>query len=146
MISNNVKNTTYYVKACSYVIRGGKKYNSDSNNFTIKMGNMISNDGVEEKYINTVNSSTYMMHALGGVDGKYMYVDSIDALELSYNSGYRLFEVDVNLTSDGVPVLVHGWNKSDYIKRIGAQYYKSNKANSSGQYIPTHDEFMGFTI
>ena len=146
MINDNVKNTTYYVKACGYVIRGGKKYYSDSNNFTMKMGSMISNDGVEEKYINTVNNSKYMMHALGGVDGKYMYVDSVDALKLAYNSGNRLFEVDVNLTSDGVPVLVHGWTKSDYINRIGSQYYKANAANSSGQYIPTHDEFMKFNI
>ena len=52
----------------------------------------------------------YIMHALGGMDGKYSYTNSIDALERTYAEGYRLFEVDVSFTSDNKLVLAHSTN------------------------------------
>jgi glycerophosphoryl diester phosphodiesterase len=87
-----------------------------------------------------------MMHALGGMQDQYTYTDSIEALTENYNEGYRLFEVDVNLTSDGKPVLVHGWRKSDYQKRIGFDYYDEENVNENEEYIPTYDSFMNFKI
>jgi glycerophosphoryl diester phosphodiesterase len=110
----------------------------------IKM--VTSRGNVEEEYRNTVADSAYMMHALGGLEDQYTYTDSIDALTTTYNEGYRLFEVDVNLTSDGKPVLVHGWRKSDYEKRIGFDNYDENNVNDSEEYIPTYDSFMNFKI
>jgi glycerophosphoryl diester phosphodiesterase len=108
---------------------------------------MTENKGnVETEYRNTVIDSAYMMHALGGLEDQYSYTDSIEALTTNYQEGYRLFEVDVNLTSDGIPVLVHGWRKSDYQKRIGFDNYDEKNANDSEEYIPTYEAFMDFEI
>jgi len=50
--------------------------------------------------------SFYAAHALGRIDG-YDYTNSKEAFEQSYAAGYRVFEVDVELTTDGVPVCMH---------------------------------------
>ncbi|TDW16961.1 glycerophosphoryl diester phosphodiesterase [Breznakia blatticola] len=50
-------------------------------------------------------------HALGGIDGK-AGTNTITALQENYVHGSRLFEVDLNMTSDGVLVLHHDWEES----------------------------------
>jgi glycerophosphoryl diester phosphodiesterase len=47
-------------------------------------------------------------HALGGIDG-YTYTNSRDALIANYGKGHRVFEVDLQTTSDGVLVARHDW-------------------------------------
>lgn len=39
------------------------------------------------------------------------YSNSLQGLERGYADGLRLFEVDVHLTLDGHPVLLHGWSQ-----------------------------------
>ncbi|MBQ9459631.1 MAG: hypothetical protein IJU66_06825 [Oscillospiraceae bacterium] len=49
-----------------------------------------------------------IVHALGAIDG----VSGLNCLEgflMHYNSGARVFEVDIRLTADGKPVLRHDW-------------------------------------
>lgn len=96
-----------------------------------------------KQYRSTVADNRYIMHALGGMDGKYSYTNSIDALERTYAEGYRLFEVDVSFTSDNKLVLAHStnniWKKADWEQRLGQTYYE-------GRTIPTYEEFMNFTI
>jgi len=48
-------------------------------------------------------------HAGGSVDGR-TYTNSLEALDLHYSRGCRLFEVDFDWTSDGALVLLHDWN------------------------------------
>jgi glycerophosphoryl diester phosphodiesterase len=48
-------------------------------------------------------------HAGGIYEGK-VYTNSIAALEQSYAAGYRLLEVDLNLTTDNQIVLLHDWD------------------------------------
>jgi glycerophosphoryl diester phosphodiesterase len=47
-------------------------------------------------------------HAGGAIHG-LTYTNSRDALDHSYATGYRVFELDFNWTSDGHLVLVHDW-------------------------------------
>ncbi|WP_438444389.1 phosphatidylinositol-specific phospholipase C/glycerophosphodiester phosphodiesterase family protein [Gorillibacterium sp. sgz5001074] len=47
-------------------------------------------------------------HALGGMDG-YDYTNSIDAMAASYEAGFRMFETDLILTSDGRLAARHDW-------------------------------------
>jgi len=49
-------------------------------------------------------------HALGGIQGS-KYTNSYDAFVSNYNKGYRLFEADLLLTSDGELVARHDWSK-----------------------------------
>lgn len=99
-----------------------------------------------DKYRKTVQTQKYMMHALGGANGKNSYINSVEVLRELYMSGYRLYEVDINLTSDDKAVLVHGWSKADYEKRIGIVNYDINAIDSKGKYIPTFNNFMNFQI
>lgn len=108
--------------------------------------NSVSKEKIMKNYRSTLADSRYMLHALGGMNGTDSYTNSIDALEKNYADGYRLFEVDVNLTSDHKVVLVHGWNKKDYKQRIGMENYNQEKADEKGRYVPDYDEFMQFRI
>ena len=58
------------------------------------------------KIHNFFDVSFYMAHAFGRIDG-YDYTNSKEAFEQNYLAGYRIFEVDVELTTDGVPVCMH---------------------------------------
>lgn len=90
------------------------------------------------KYKSFIKKQDYVAHALGGIDG-FAYTDSKEALENSYNNGFRLFEVDVKLTSDEKLVCVHGWSKSDYEKRLGWEYNEDNA-------VMDYDTFMSSKI
>ncbi|KKP59430.1 MAG: hypothetical protein UR53_C0002G0044 [Candidatus Magasanikbacteria bacterium GW2011_GWC2_34_16] len=48
-------------------------------------------------------------HALGVIDG-IRYSNSYEALEKSYQNGFRFFETDIELTADNKLVLLHDWD------------------------------------
>lgn len=79
-------------------------------------------------------------HALGGVDGKD-YLNSIDGFYQAYSKGYRIFEMDLLLTTDQVAIGKHkwGWNLADPTSKKGNavsyQTFKSTKIY--GKYTPT---------
>ena len=50
----------------------------------------------------------FIAHAGGSVD-KLKYTNSLEALDLSYKKGFRLFELDISETSDGHFVATHDW-------------------------------------
>jgi glycerophosphoryl diester phosphodiesterase len=51
----------------------------------------------------------FISHAGGGIAGK-TYTNSIQAWELSYENGNRVFDADLAFTTDGVLVLRHSWD------------------------------------
>ncbi|MDQ1339383.1 MAG: phosphoglycerol transferase [Campylobacterota bacterium] len=55
-------------------------------------------------------------HAGGAIEG-HIYTNSLEALELSYKNGFRLFELDISKTKDQVYVAVHDWES--WAKRTG---------------------------
>ena len=94
---------------------------------------------VRKAYRQTVESSEYIIHALGGMDGKKCYINSIDCLEKIYAAGYRLFEADISFTSDDVLVLAHSgenniWSKNDWELRLGQPYPFADNDNNSDEY------------
>lgn len=72
-----------------------------------------------------VNKQNYIMHAGGSIDG-YSYTNSYDALNANYKTGNRIFEIDLNYTSDKHLVLVHGWEEKDYNNKLSLPYNKNN--------------------
>ncbi len=52
---------------------------------------------------------TEIAHAGGEIHG-LAYTNSLEALNFSYSRGFRYFEVDLNLTTDGQIVLLHDWD------------------------------------
>ncbi len=57
-----------------------------------------------------LENNRYIAHALGGIEGK-SYTNSLEAFEENYKKGLRLFEVDLEYTSDGELVLIHDWER-----------------------------------
>ncbi len=54
------------------------------------------------------DTSRYIAHAGGKVDG-HIYTNSLEALDLNYKKGFRLFELDIIKTSEGEYVAAHDW-------------------------------------
>lgn len=64
-----------------------------------------------------VASPQRIAHA-GGEYNNMTYTNSLEALEANYAKGYRFFEVDLNMTTDGAVVLLHDWGTT-YQKLTG---------------------------
>ncbi|MDE7260790.1 MAG: hypothetical protein K2N78_01820, partial [Oscillospiraceae bacterium] len=71
----------------------------------------------EEQRANIVRTGWYAVpviaHALGTVDGR-TGTNSLDAFLASYEAGHRVFEVDLQLTSDGYLIARHDWEQISY--------------------------------
>ena len=75
----------------------------------------------------------YIAHAGGLIDG-YTYTNSLEALNLSYSKGFRLFELDITKTKDEKYVAVHDWPS-----------WKT-MTGFTGQTPVTRKEFMNYKI
>jgi hypothetical protein len=76
--------------------------------------------------------SAQIAHAGGMVKG-LMYSNTLQALDENYKKGMKIFEIDLQKTSDGKWVAVHGWGDKYYVELTGKKW--------EGK-IPTYDEFM----
>jgi glycerophosphoryl diester phosphodiesterase len=57
------------------------------------------------------NAQPFMIaHAGGRINGQN-YSNSLEALNLNYDKGFRTFEIDFSWTSDGQLVCLHDWDK-----------------------------------
>ncbi|MGE5613619.1 MAG: glycerophosphodiester phosphodiesterase family protein [Bacillota bacterium] len=64
-----------------------------------------------------IKAPRLIAHAGGEIYGLRL-THSVEALDNSYNKGFRLIEVDINRTSDGVPVLVHDWGNANWLMDV----------------------------
>ncbi|WP_270839099.1 cell wall-binding repeat-containing protein [Peptacetobacter hiranonis] len=72
---------------------------------------------------------SYIAHALGGIDGK-RYTNSLQALEYNYKKGFRVFEVDLDIASDGELIACHAFDKNA-LKELGLpEKYSKQKPTS----------------
>ncbi|MFD1738953.1 phosphatidylinositol-specific phospholipase C/glycerophosphodiester phosphodiesterase family protein [Bacillus salitolerans] len=62
-----------------------------------------------------VNPKLLIAHAMGGIDEK-TYTNSLEAFKQNYEKGYRVFEVDLIVTSDAKVVARHDWSLHSYEK------------------------------
>lgn len=83
-------------------------------------------------------------HAGGGFDG-IPYTNSIDALNGSYQSGFRYIEIDFSWTSDDQLVCLHDWDKT--FKKVFK--HKTKKPLSLKQFkqlVEDHPEYRPCTL
>lgn len=59
----------------------------------------------------------YIAHALGGIDGK-AYTNSPQALEYNYKKGFKVFELDLDFSSDDELIAWHSFDKES-LKKMG---------------------------
>lgn len=94
-------------------------------------------------------------HACGGIidenGHKYTYTNSYEALTTSYANGIRCFEVDIDFTSDSIPVLMHDKNHFcaitgiDTTNNLSLENFKSAKI--FGKFTPmTFEDLIDFML
>lgn len=79
-----------------------------------------------------------LAHAGGAYDG-FTVTNTLAAFDHAYESGYRLFEADIILTSDNALVCAHGFNSSDYVSRF--IHVKRPEITP-----PSLDEYLTYTV
>ena len=67
--------------------------------------------GSAHLYAQSVSELPRIAHA-GGQIGNTTYTNSIDALNVNYDTGFRIFEMDFSFTSDQQLVCLHDWEES----------------------------------
>ena len=60
---------------------------------------------------NRLELPTKIMHAGGAINSR-TYTNSFEALNQNYQKGFLFFELDFDLTTDNIPVCIHGWEQS----------------------------------
>jgi len=79
----------------------------------------ISNAG-ERPEQSVLHDLPVVVHGLGFIEGHYV-TNSLDALLVNYKRGFRVFEIDLNMTSDGHLVARHDWTPGHY-QYLGQAY------------------------
>ena len=111
-----------------------EKFRIENNRLIIKknyISNLINRNNVSEKIFN--DQDRYIAHAGGAINGE-IYTNSLEALNYSYKNGFKLFELDIQKTSDNKYVAVHSWKEWAKIH------------NFKKTLPPTEKEFMSFKI
>jgi hypothetical protein len=72
------------------------------------------------------DTSRYIAHAGGKIDG-HIYTNCKEALDLSYKKGFRFFELDIGLTSDGEYIALHDWSSWADMTNYKGEYPVSEK-------------------
>jgi len=84
-----------------------------------------------EQYIN--DTTRFIAHA-GGEINNHIYTNSLEALDLNYDRGFRLFELDILKTNDGYYVAAHDWE------------HWSKITDYNGILPPDRDTFLKYKI
>ncbi len=86
----------------------------------------------------------FIAHAGGGIDN-FKYTNSLNAVSASINNGYKLIEIDLQETKDGIFVGVHDWDS--FKKKTN---YKGNNKNNLKleeiKKLKIHKKFNPITI
>ncbi len=81
-------------------------------------------------------------HGLGYIDGHYI-TNTIEALEYNYERGFRVFEVDLNMTSDNRLIARHDWTPGHY-QWLGQDYQATEEVPipfDSVMSLKIHDKY-----
>ena len=98
---NNLKNKTFEIK--NNFIENEKIENFFATKYNVDLEKVVTSpkiSDIEKKYV---------AHAGGMLDNK-TYLNCYEAIENSYKNGFRLIELDIEMTSDEVPVMLHSWD------------------------------------
>ena len=86
----------------------------------------------------SLNTDNVVAHAMGSIDG-IRYSNSLEAFQLNFSKGFRVFEVDLMLTSDDKVVALHDGIEEKYgldrpVLEVTARRFKDTKYK--GSYTP----------
>jgi len=125
---NKIDQVYFGNKFRSRMIKNGSHVSFSSKEIdSIIDGNHYAGIAKETEYSRDKNR--FIAHAGGGIEGK-KYTNSLEALDLSYAKGYRLFELDIIKTKDDIFVAAHDWK------------HWADIADYKGELPPSRAEFM----
>lgn len=105
--------------------------------YDINVNNKITNSVYKRKTGNFIFFNfSVVAHALGGLEGKYTYSNSLEGLKQSLENGYKFIEVDLVLTKDNKLVCSHGWSEQTY-NDTGVAMNKKNPVMTYEQFMKT---------
>lgn len=108
-------------------------------------GNRVFIDSFKEHFnYDWVKNNKYIAHAMGGID-KRVYTNSLEAFEKNYDLGYRVFEIDIALSTNGEPILLHAWNPKG-LKKLGLPKAWEKNRPTTSQFINTKVNGMYTTL
>jgi len=102
------------------------------------------------------DNKRFIAHAGGIIDG-YIYTNSLEAMNANYEKGFRLFELDIHLTSDSELVALHNWDewktmtgyngevpttKEIFLKHKIHNKYQALDIESINQWFKTHPDAL----
>lgn len=99
----------------------------------------VNSDNNIEKQILKCNINRFIAHGGGEINGDKV-TDSLEALENSYNNGFRYLELDILKTSDNYFVASHDWiswkKNSEYVGSLPPTYKEFKKYKIYNKYTP----------
>lgn len=130
-------------------------YISHENNEKVQTNNLM-----QEKYNNykplenknnfidfDITSIQLIAHAFGCSDGMPEYTNSLEALQNSYNKGFRIVETDILLTSDEDIVLAHDWYSSPlFLEAVPTKTEFKNSLIDSRFHSMDLDDLISFML
>lgn len=112
-------------------------------------GCLSSNNEVDEPfYKNDISELTVILHAGGGIDG-LSYMNAQETFLYYYNMGYRYFEYDLKLSSDGRLIGTHAGENidtSEFSSFSDLTYEQFKEIRLSNGYTPVNEEWLMDTI
>lgn len=101
------------------------------------MKNITSSDEEEEFIV--------ILHAGGGYD-ELTYLNAQETFEYYYKMGYRFFEYDLKLSSDGKIIATHNWEHIDISDPSNITYEEFKKIRLDNGFTPVNEEWLIETI
>jgi glycerophosphoryl diester phosphodiesterase len=91
------------------------------------------------------HKNTVILHAGGGVNN-LRYLNSQETFDTYYNQGYRYFEYDLKLSSDGRLIGTHSWENLSTQYPSSITYQEFTQLKLSNGYTPVNEEWLVNTI
>lgn len=86
-----------------------------------------------------------ILHAGGGY-GELNYLNAQETFEYYYNTGYRYFEYDLRLSSDGRIIATHAWEHIDTSDVYDITYEEFKEIRLDNGFTPVNEEWLVETI
>jgi glycerophosphoryl diester phosphodiesterase len=86
-----------------------------------------------------------ILHAGGGY-GELTHLNAQETFEHYYNSGYRYFEYDLRLSSDGRIIATHAWEHIDIPNPNNITYEEFKSIKLDNGFTPANEEWLMQTI
>jgi len=89
----------------------------------------------------------FIAHAGGAIDG-VIYTNSLEAMELSYSKGCKLFELDLRLTTDDKLIAIHNevnLNEAEFMSQLIAGQYTPMNMEAINDWFERHPDAILIT-